>query len=89
MKFASWNVNGLRACTKKGFPEVFREIDADIFAIQETKMQPDQLEDSHRFAGYEMYMHRNCFHLCSTKPTHMYLMPFSPLPLNQRTLSPA
>ncbi len=57
MKFASWNVNGLRACTKKGFPEVFREIDADIFAIQETKMQPDQLEDSHRFAGYEMYMH--------------------------------
>ena len=57
MKFASWNVNGLRACMNNGFPEIFREIDADIFAIQETKMQPDQLEDSHRFAGYEMYMH--------------------------------
>ena len=42
MKFISWNVNGLRACLKKGFMESFRQFDADIFALQETKMQPDQ-----------------------------------------------
>jgi len=41
---------------KKGFADFFNEADADIFAIQETKMQPDQLEDSMRFAGYHMYM---------------------------------
>ena len=56
MKAVSWNVNGLRACMKKGFADFFNEADADIFAIQETKMQPDQLEDSMRFAGYHMYM---------------------------------
>ena len=56
MKLVSWNVNGLRACMKKGFADFFNEADADIFAIQETKMQPDQLEDSMRFAGYHMYM---------------------------------
>jgi len=42
MKFISWNVNGLRACLKKGFMESFSQLDADIFALQETKMQPDQ-----------------------------------------------
>ena len=42
MKLISWNVNGLRACLKKGFMESFRMLDADIFALQETKMQPDQ-----------------------------------------------
>ena len=42
MKLISWNVNGLRACLKKGFMESFRELGADIFALQETKMQPDQ-----------------------------------------------
>ena len=42
MKLISWNVNGLRACLKKGFMESFRVLDADIFALQETKMQPDQ-----------------------------------------------
>lgn len=42
MKFVSWNVNGLRACLKKDFMESFRQLDADIFALQETKMQPDQ-----------------------------------------------
>ena len=42
MKFISWNVNGLRACLKKGFMESFRQLDADIFALQETKMQPNQ-----------------------------------------------
>lgn len=43
MKFISWNVNGLRAVYKKGFMDIFNELDADIFALQETKMQPDQL----------------------------------------------
>lgn len=42
MKFVSWNVNGLRACMKKGFMDFFNEIDVDFFAIQETKMQEDQ-----------------------------------------------
>ena len=44
MKFVSWNVNGLRACMQKGFLEAFRALDADFFCLQETKMQPGQLE---------------------------------------------
>ncbi|MBB5334903.1 exodeoxyribonuclease III [Pectinatus brassicae] len=44
MKFISWNVNGLRACVKKGFMESFAQLDADFFCLQETKMQPDQLK---------------------------------------------
>ncbi len=56
MKLISWNVNGLRACAKKGFPEFFRECDADLFAIQETKMQPEQLEDALKFEGYHLFM---------------------------------
>lgn len=42
MKFVSWNVNGLRAIAKKGFLDIFNEFDADIFAIQETKLQQGQ-----------------------------------------------
>ena len=42
MKFVSWNVNGLRAIVKKGFDDIFREFDADVFAIQETKLQEGQ-----------------------------------------------
>ena len=54
MKLISWNVNGLRAVLKKGFIDFFKEIDADIFCIQETKMQEGQAEIE--FAeGYEMY----------------------------------
>ena len=56
MKLISWNVNGLRACMKKGFADFFLKEDADIFAVQETKMQSDQLEDSMRFDGYHLYM---------------------------------
>ena len=56
MKIISWNVNGLRAAEKKGFTEFFLEEDADIFAIQETKMQESQLTDTMKFEGYEMYM---------------------------------
>ena len=43
MKLISWNVNGLRACVGKGFMDVFNELDADIFCLQETKMQAGQL----------------------------------------------
>lgn len=44
MKLISWNVNGLRACLKKGFEDVFNALDADFFCIQETKMQPGQAD---------------------------------------------
>ena len=44
MKLISWNVNGLRACLQKGFTDFFREADADVFCLQETKMQPGQAD---------------------------------------------
>jgi exodeoxyribonuclease-3 len=44
MKLISWNVNGLRSCVTKGFMETFREIDADVFCLQETKLQEGQVE---------------------------------------------
>ena len=44
MKFISWNVNGLRACVQKGFMDFFKEIDADFFCLQETKLQAGQIE---------------------------------------------
>jgi exodeoxyribonuclease-3 len=47
MKLVSWNVNGLRACVKKGFAEYFKETDADIFCIQETKLQEGQISLDH------------------------------------------
>ena len=53
MKFISWNVNGLRACMGKGFDNIFKELDADFFALQETKMQEGQLDLS--FDGYYSY----------------------------------
>jgi exodeoxyribonuclease-3 len=56
MKIVSWNVNGLRACMTKGFADFFRQEDADIFAIQETKMQPEQMSDEMKFKGYHLYM---------------------------------
>ena len=54
MKFISWNVNGLRACVTKGFLDFFKEVDADIFCLQETKLQPDQisLEGYHQYWNY-------------------------------------
>ena len=45
MHLITWNVNGLRACEKKGFAEFFKKADADFFCIQETKMQPEQLSE--------------------------------------------
>lgn len=53
MKFISWNVNGLRACVDKGFLDAFRALDADFFSVQETKMQPGQLELE--LPGYRQY----------------------------------
>lgn len=44
IKLISWNVNGLRACMEKGFETIFNTLDADIFCLQETKLQPDQLK---------------------------------------------
>ena len=55
MKFISWNVNGLRACLKKGFEDVFRTLDADFFCIQETKMQPRQADFAPE--GYTEYIY--------------------------------
>ena len=53
MKFISWNVNGIRAAVKKGFEDVFKELDADIFCIQESKMQEGQLDLETK--GYHQY----------------------------------
>ncbi len=53
MKLISWNVNGIRACVQKGFLEFFNEVDADIFCIQESKMQEGQLELD--LEGYYQY----------------------------------
>ena len=53
MKCISWNVNGIRACVKKGFLDFFKEADADIFCIQETKMPEGQLDLE--LDGYEQY----------------------------------
>lgn len=53
MKFVSWNVNGLRACAGKGFADAFNSLDADFFCLQETKMQPGQLDME--FEGYKSY----------------------------------
>ena len=53
MKFISWNVNGLRAVVGKGFADIFNEIDADFFCLQETKLQEGQIDLS--FDGYESY----------------------------------
>lgn len=53
-KIISWNVNGLRACANKGFFDFFRQMDADAFCLQETKLQPEQAADFD-FSGYHVY----------------------------------
>lgn len=53
MKLISWNVNGIRACVTKGFKDFFNQIEADIFCIQETKCQPEQIDLT--FEGYRSY----------------------------------
>ena len=57
MKLISWNVNGIRACITKGFNDFFNEINADVFCIQETKLQENQA-DAIQFEGYYRYI--NC-----------------------------
>ena len=52
-KLISWNVNGIRACVKKGFLEYFNEANADIFCLQETKLQEGQLDLN--LEGYHQY----------------------------------
>ena len=53
MKLVSWNVNGLRACVQKGFLDIFKEMDADMFCLQETKLQEGQIELD--LPGYYQY----------------------------------
>lgn len=53
MKLISWNVNGLRACVQKGFLDIFKELDADMFCIQESKLQKGQI--SLELEGYHQY----------------------------------
>lgn len=53
MKFISWNVNGIRACVGKGFLDSFKELDADVFCLQETKLQEGQIELD--LPGYHQY----------------------------------
>lgn len=53
LKLISWNVNGLRACCEKGFADIFGQLDADFFCLQETKMQEGQLDL--QFEGYRSY----------------------------------
>ncbi|MCI5649155.1 MAG: exodeoxyribonuclease III [Fusicatenibacter sp.] len=53
MRFISWNVNGLRACMKKGFLEYFNQADADIFCLQETKLSEGQIDLE--LPGYHQY----------------------------------
>lgn len=53
MRLISWNVNGIRACMEKGFMDFFREVDADVFCLQETKLQEGQIEME--LPGYFQY----------------------------------
>ena len=53
MKLISWNVNGIRACVTKGFLDYFNEVDADIFCLQETKLQEGQIDLD--LKGYHQY----------------------------------
>ena len=53
LKFISWNVNGLRAVAGKGFKEIFEQLDADFFSLQETKMQAGQIDME--FPGYQSF----------------------------------
>ena len=55
MRLISWNVNGLRACLQKGFMDFFNTVDADVFCLQETKLQPEQV--SLELPGYHQFWH--------------------------------
>ena len=55
MKLVSWNVNGLRSCMSKGFKDVVGKLNADIFSVQETKMQQDQLDKNIKAIGNNQF----------------------------------
>ena len=55
MKFISWNVNGLRSCMTKGFKDIFEDLDADIFCIQETKLQQEQIDEDIKKIGKNQF----------------------------------
>ena len=62
MKLISWNVNGLRACVKKGFTAYFEDADADIFCVQETKLQERQIDfNPDGYHGYWNYDEQKCY----------------------------
>lgn len=75
MRPISWNVNGLRACLGKGFADFFASIDADIFCIQETKMQEGQAEFTPE--GYLQYWNSA---VKKATPALRYLQEFLPFP---------
>ena len=61
MRFVSWNVNGLRAVLGKGFNEIFAEFDADVFALQETKLQVGQVDMD--LPGYHEFWSLSLIHI--------------------------
>ena len=65
-KLISWNVNGLRACVGKGFLDFFREAEADVFCIQESKLQEGQIELD--LPGYHQYWNLSLIHILRLKP---------------------
>ncbi len=78
MKLISWNVNGIRACVQKGFLDFFKEVDADIFCLQETKLQEGQidlaLEGYHQYWNYaEKKGYSGVAVFCKAKPISINL----------------
>lgn len=76
MRLVSWNVNGLRAVMKKGFMDAFNELNADVFAVQETKLQEGQIEmDLPGYHEYWSYAQRKGYSgtavFCKEKPVRV------------------
>ncbi|WP_217587269.1 exodeoxyribonuclease III [Lentibacillus saliphilus] len=77
MKLVSWNVNGLRACVRKGFMDYFNEVDADIFCVQETKLQEGQIQlELDGYTAYWNYAERKGYSgtavFTKNKPNSVY-----------------
>ena len=70
MKLISWNVNGIRACINKGFIDIVDTLDADIFCLQETKAQPEQIEISKELYPYQYAYSLSLIHI--SEPTRPY-----------------
>lgn len=81
MKLVSWNVNGLRAVVGKGFEQFFKEVDADVFCLQETKMQEMQLDDNIK----DIFREYNCYWNSAEKKGYSGTAVFSKAkPLNEK-----